>query len=470
MNRSEQLPNVQASIIQTPLDAGCLDLSSTRTVGVEYIMARMKLLLASALYIVVLLWAYVTIVSPAFAYDGFTCTWPDAPAMILVMILTLLPCFFLPYGLSRPSALVLWWLYIAAYIPSVLVPALTLHISFEHLLTLQISLLLCMALLSWGASARLLDLARVSLAPNLYWPAFWLVWIVSLGYYIGLSGGVSKLAGNFVSLFNGASEYTLRSQFNNLVEGSGRILGYLPGELGGALNPFLIAYGLLYRRRWCLLAGIVGQIVVFGFTGLKGILFSSLYLALMAALATDFRKTFGLALIFALTAIVFVCTVTDRATHSILFSSVFTRRTVLVPGLLTGFYFEHFSQTGPVGIGLHFSHDPAVLTPPNEIGFVYFHHADTNANANLWAEGFAELGLPGMFAFTLFTAFLIWLYDSLAAKRDLVMALLLAAMPALSVSNTSPTTTLVTWGGLVAGLLLFFSPSPVLSASTETAD
>jgi hypothetical protein len=316
-----------------------------------------------------------------------------------------------------------------------------------------------MAVLCWAGSTTQLDLGRVTLAGDLFWPGFWLVWMMCMGY-IAYSGGATKLLGNLAAFLHGVSEYTFRREYNQLVAETGRALAYICGEMGHALDPFLIAYGMLYRRHWCFLAGILGQFLIFGLTGLKFVLISGLFLALVAVLAKHYRKSFGVGLAFALTCCILLCTVVDGFTHNVYMSSLFTRRVLLVPGLFTGIYYEHYSQVGPVGLGLHFSHDPSVLTPANEIGFVYYHNAQTNANANLWAEGYAELGLLGMFAFTLFTAALIWLYDSLAAKRDLVLAVMLAAMPAVVVSNTSPTTVLLSWGGLAAGILLYLSPRP----------
>jgi hypothetical protein len=416
-----------------------------------------KLLLVSCLYVIVLLWAYAAVVSPAFAYDGMTLTWPGTMAMVWLFTLALVPSLLLPYSLSRPSALILWWLYLSTYVPSILVPALSSSMPFERLLPLQIILLLCMGLLCWAGSPRLLDIGQVTLSPGLFWAAFWLAWLGGLELVI-MNGRASLLLQNLVSLFKGANEYAIRRAFHTLIEEHGRGLAYVLGELGNALNPFLIAIGLTYRRKFCLIAGILGQVVVFGLTGFKTAIVSILFLALVALFVRRWRRGFGLAVTSAVIVAILVCAIVDRASDRVICSSLLTRRTLLVPGLATGFYFEHYSRVGPVGLGMHFSRDPTALTPPNEIGFFYFRNASTNANANLWAEGFAELGLPGVLAFTILIGLAIWLYDSLAAKRELVMAVLLAAMPAVMISNTSPTTALVSHGGLAAALLLYLAP------------
>ena len=112
-----------------------------------------------------------------------------------------------------------------------------------------------------------------------------------------------------------------------------------------------------------------------------------------------------------------------------------------------------------MGAGLHFVHDESVIGPANEIGLAYFGNVETNANANMWAEGFAEFGIPGIVGFTLFVAFMLWIYDSISARRKLELTVLLAAMPAILLSNTGPTTVLISHGGLAVALVLYLSPS-----------
>src|SRR5262249_60885041 len=100
-----------------------------------------------------LLWFYATAVSPHFAYDGYKLMWPDAKSMIWLSTLALLPALTMPYSLSKPSGMILWWLYLAAYIPSIFVPALSLTMPLEKLLPLQLCLLLCMGLLRLASAA-----------------------------------------------------------------------------------------------------------------------------------------------------------------------------------------------------------------------------------------------------------------------------------------------------------------------------
>jgi len=466
MNKPGKQPRRRLSlpILAWPLAAHLgtrLDVAPTRV----SLASRMKLLLVTGLYVAALLWAYATIVSPAFSYDGCTLTWPGGGAMVWLITLALLPSPLMPYSLLRPSALILWWLYIAVYIPSILVPALTLSMPFEQLLPLHISLLLCMVFFCFVASGRLLAIPRIAISPALFWPTFLLIWGGCLGY-VWLNGRMN-LVSNILSLFQGATEYTIRGGYHDLVLEVGRLLAYVVGQLGNALNPFLMAWGLVNRRKFCLLAGILGQIVVFSLTGFKAALFSVVILSLLALLAKRWWRSFGLAFTLGLIATIFVCSIADHATSNVLFSSKVTRRALVVPGLLTGFYYEHYTHFSPVGLGFHFARDEDFVGPANAIGLAYFGSLDVNANANLWAEGFAELGLPGIFAFTILVALMIWLYDSISARHEQLLAVLLAVMPAMLLSNTSPLTVLISHGAVGVALALYLSPLPKPAKAPE---
>jgi hypothetical protein len=148
----------------------------------------------------------------------------------------------------------------------------------------------------------------------------------------------------------------------------------------------------------------------------------------------------------------------DLKSDGIFLSSITTRRTLLDPGLLTGFYYEHYSQTRHAGLGYHFGGAGENIPAPSyEIGLVYFGDQHIDANANLWAEGFADFGIPGIFGFTLILATLMWLYDSVAARNRAEFAILLITMQAFAFSNSAPLTVAITHGGIAMTILLWCS-------------
>jgi len=425
---------------------------------------RLRSLLAVAAYAGVLLWVYATILSPLFSYEGYRLAWPGPPTMVWLIALALGPAPFLPHTLSRPSALIVWWLYLAAYIPSILVPALSLSMSWENLFPLHISLAVSMGLLCLACSCRPLAVGQMNLSPTLFWSVFALIWLTGLAF----ASGQSSVLANVGSLFTGATEYDIRGQVQRVVTGGNRVLAYVLGELGQALNPFLLTLGIVRRRGIYLAAGIIGQLIVFGVTGFKTVVLSAIFLPLVFLVIRRWRCNFGFAFTSGVIAVMLTCAIVDQVSGGIFFSSLFTRRTLAGPGLLTGFYFDHFSQVSHAGIAYHLHRDASVLDASREIGLVYFGSSNVDANANLWAEGFADLGVPGILGFTLITALMIWLYDSIAHRRNLELAVLLAVMPAVGLSNSAPTTVMITHGGLAAAMLLYLAPlDPADAAEPE---
>jgi hypothetical protein len=93
------------------------------------------------------------------------------------------------------------------------------------------------------------------------------------------------------------------------------------------------------------------------------------------------------------------------------------------------------------------------------IGSVYFHSASNDANANIWADAYANFGYAGILCFTLLLAILLWLYDSMAASsRDVQVAALAIGLPAFALANGGLLTSLLTNGVGLAMLLIYLMP------------
>ncbi len=421
-------------------------------------MRRLILLGVTAIYLASLLWAYRQVIVPTYEYQGYRCQWPDAIEFIWLAIISLLPLAFLPLRLHRPSGLVIWWLYVTVYIAAIWVPALSTSVSIVNLLPLQVSLFAAMGLLTAVSGGRLLRIPVIAVSRRAFWPALLAIWAACL-IFLCAHFSLRGLIVNMVGLLLGGSEYTIRASFFEELSQTGRLLGYAGGLVGEALDPFLIAYGLVYGRRWLIAIGVFGQLVFFAVVGAKSILFSTLFLVLVLFLVRRFRDRFGLSLVTMLLAVVMSAAVVDTINHGSTLTTLTTRRTMIDPGLLTGFYFEYYSQTPHAGIAYHFPHGNLALPAPSyEIGLAYFGDERIDANANAWAEGFADFGIPGIFAFTGLIALMIWLYDSLARQRDLDFAVLLGALQAFALSNSAPMTVAITHGGVAVALLLWFLP------------
>ena len=154
----------------------------------------------------------------------------------------------------------------------------------------------------------------------------------------------------------------------------------------------------------------------------------------------------------------------DKLLHTVSVSSIFVRRMILGPGLITGWYFEFFTANPKV----LFTNSPFmkpfvrsfyVLQPSNEIAAAYMGRPETSANGNLFADGYAQLGYAGVILFGLGLALFFWIYDSVAKKRDWRLGALMITVPSLTLSNTAFLTSLVSHGVIMATLVQYFAPA-----------
>lgn len=421
-------------------------------------MKRLRLLAGGVVFIVVFLWGYWAVVVPFYSYSGFIFKWPGFEPLAWAIVLSLIPLTIISLELSKPSVLILWWLYITAYVPSLLIPVITLNIPESTAVPLQLAVVCTMLMLCCVPYSKTLILPSAVVPRIFFWWTMGIVWIGCIIFVLN-SISLSRVLANFAILFAAVgAEYTVRADFAAQVSQTGRILGYVSRELAEALDPFLMAYGFLAKRWWMIAVGLLGQVLYFGLTGMKEVPFAVLLMLLIWVLYSRFGKRFGEALLLSVTAMVIVCTFIDLATHTALLSTQFTRRTLAGPGLLTGFNFEHFSIVAHPGHSFSGTGSAQLVGPPQEIGLYYFGSVNIDANANFWAEGFAEYGIPGMFAFGLLLAFALWIYDSIAVRHSMELGILLAVIQADALTNSSPFTVLVTHGGVLAGMLLYFAP------------
>jgi hypothetical protein len=124
---------------------------------------------------------------------------------------------------------------------------------------------------------------------------------------------------------------------------------------------------------------------------------------------------------------------------------------------MTGYYYDFFT-THPKGYmgdsTLSFLVDyPYSVQPQYLIGAEYFNSPSTQANANVWADGFAQFGFPGMVFLVVVLGVVLWLYDSAAKHTNKVFATVLLGIPAITLANNPVETSLLTHG---IGLLLLF--------------
>jgi len=139
-----------------------------------------------------------------------------------------------------------------------------------------------------------------------------------------------------------------------------------------------------------------------------------------------------------------------------------TRRVIAVPGLLTGYYFTFFSTSPKMSLSSSFLRglveNPYGSSVPLLMGRVFFSDPDMAANANVFADAFANFGAYGVFLFSVLLGLILWFYDCAAVGKDRSLCTALLAMPAFALTDTALFTSLLTHGFLLAFLLVTLMP------------
>ncbi|MEZ5411892.1 MAG: hypothetical protein R2761_27910 [Acidimicrobiales bacterium] len=250
-----------------------------------------------------------------------------------------------------------------------------------------------------------------------------------------------------------------RLEARQAFEGSGfAISGYSLTWQSGAMNPLLIAYGTVHRQRLALLAGLGGQVVLFSVAASKSMLISSLIVWLSIFLLHERRRArAGLHLITVMLAVVVGAGTHQMITGSVDMNSLLVRRAIVTPPVLTRYYFDFFTSHPKTYLSQSilggFLHYPYSSSIPRTVGMTYVGDA-TSANANFFADAFANFGLVGVISFSFVLAAIFAFIDANSHRIDLRLSTAVLAVAGMSLVNSALFTSLLTHGVLLATCLL----------------
>lgn len=405
--------------------------------------ARAGAVLGTATYTVVFHGVYALVIAPTFSYDGSFYAPVSTLAVVVAGAAAILPSIWLPSRLTRPSQVALWLIYLIGYIPASLVMYYVLEADLPELAPFTLVLVAGMAIL--GVMDRV---------PR----TFWVVPIRSsvAGFSrllaftaVATIGYIAVTVGINFQLPDVLDVYDTRATFGDAVGASGTILAYIVVWSVNVVGPLLIAIGL--RRRLPLLVGlgIILELVIYGITGFKTALFSAVLVVGLVVLFSARPRPSAAWLAWIAAMLMIAVSVADRLNGSIVATSIFVRRVIEVPALVTSRYFEYFSDHETYNLAHSFLRSwlrpPSELSPPELIGSLYFDVA-TWANGGLWADAFANFGFAGIPLFAAVLGGVFWLLDVVADRTDLALTGSVAGILGVILTNTALFTTLVSHG------------------------
>lgn len=412
-------------------------------------------------YVACFQWMYVNYLYPFWDYFGFDYNPPDPRYLVLAWLLSVIPSLWMPLELRRPSQLAYWVLYIAVFLPSMFVP---LYAGINAPKEISVLMLVLFAGLALAGSSYLVPLLPLC-PPKVPFGTFWkglAVLAVALGLWM------SVVFRHHLRLVSFEDVYEVRDVASDLAQG-GQV-NYAFMLLTGAVNPFLMGYGLFSKRLWLFLVGAAGQLLVYSVGGTKGSILSILFISAFGLLFRPGRLAFGPKMTLSSLALLSVACLSYVASgyepgplHTIILFVVLMR-SLSTAGLLTAQYYDFF-QHNPLTYYSHIKGVNWVLAYPyqypigQEIGLAYAGTADLDASAHFWAtDGLGGLGLTGILLMSLLCAIVFWLLDSASQRHDPRLAALVTTYAAYNIANISMFTSLLSGGLALLIFLLYLMP------------
>jgi hypothetical protein len=425
---------------------------------------RASLVFLVSSYVVLLYAIYVLVIARRFAYAGYVYNSPGQFLFLIAFVMAVAPALWLKTSVNRPSLAVCWLLYLLAYIPAQMIPYFTLKPAsrvFPWSITLFIAFALMSLIIRRGPSRRLHSIdSSVPLWALI--SAF-----LFLAYALGSRYGLRLQDPNL------ADTYIFRFQYRDDLLLGGGGFAYLVTWTGNVINPFLMSFGLIRRKTTLLALGGLGQVALFSLTGFKSMLFSPLFVVLLHLAARDEGRFFARRVVTSIGGVVALGLTASLMVKDDFVTYVFVRRVLATPGLLSGAYLDFFSthpktffaESLPAGL----VHNPYGTSPAFVIGRAFFHNTQTSANANIFASGYAGLGLVGVILVAGLAAYYLRVLDAVTEGRDWRLLLGVIGMIGFTLSNSSLFTSLQTHGLAFACLLILLVPATASLPKAQVA-
>lgn len=423
---------------------------------------RLLVVFLNLIYAVMLVGIVRWLLAVKFSYEGYG-YFPLERLDLLLWTwgMVLLPSMFLPIQMRKPSQFLVWILMLIVYIPGILIPPYALGYRYEYA-PYQCVLFVCMAVL---CGVGLLPSIRI---PAVRW-SFRAYVIGLLAYSALIMGWIVSQVGLPTSIPSFAEVYVQRAAYGEAMSSPGP-LSYLIAWQTSVINPILILIGLT-RKRWLIAGTGIGlNVLMYALAGHKSHLLASVLVIGVFVLLGLVSHLRGILLAAGAVSLIAITTILYALLDLIYPVSIFVRRMIAVPGMLTGFYFDYFSDFGFTGrfgpLSIFLDQADMKLTTPKTIGLAYFGNEDTAANANFWADAFSAIGFPGMALATILLVLILWVMDSLTVSRPARIATPLFVVAMYSLTNSALPTSLLTHGILFTILMILLFPT---STSNEHA-
>ena len=378
----------------------------------------------------------------------------------LPLILNFFVVLLLPKKLYKTSDGALWLMYILAFVPTEFIPHLTLMIDPEQVCLFNIYTAAAFALIMLMTKLPRLKVKRLRLA------SAYSTYMFTAGTVLTLLSILIYKFKNYISILSIYNVYQQRAEYKKLISVFGGWLAYLVIWMYFVFVPILLttAYSLYLRQRKFSALIFVALAVMSAYFSFSLAGFKSAFFSIFAVFAVIMLIRRGMAsyklLLYLMLIYLLAYLLTFFGNDWYLLHMM--RRFLASPGLNAAYYFEFFSQNPKMYMSHSFLSsffaNPYGTSPPFVIGYIYYDNPQTSANANFWADAYANFSTLGIFVYSFLLGLILLILDSITYKHRLEFSLGALIMSLYSLSNSGLFTNLVTYGLVFIILYLWISP------------
>ncbi|ENU32060.1 hypothetical protein F991_00042 [Acinetobacter sp. CIP-A165] len=400
-------------------------------------------------YNLVLVYLYQDYIYPKYSYFGmqFNESYSFHYSIVLSFLSSLF-VFLLPKYIEKPSDILLVFSYFFVFLPAINVGYIALNKAdiyfFEYSLYLIINILV-LIFFNRINTRKMYFYSLTKRTTNS------IVFLVSALLYILVFLYYRPDINNILKLEDVTGVYDLRSDYREQNSGYPSIVVYAFTWLVRFFTPLILLYGLINNNRLIVLLSFVLTLLLFSVSGHKSIMLGYGLVVISFFLFNKVNKVS----FFILFNLYFICLLFSTVLYKFIdldiLINAFVRRAMHVPGILSIFFYEFFSNNDNTYLGYSILKSlviyPYDVTPPFIIGDYYFGRADMSANVNYIISGYADFGFFGGILFTTLVVLFYKVLDSIylfkvGDRRFLALIIL----PTWALVNSAFITVLVTHG------------------------
>lgn len=389
--------------------------------------------------------SYYFVIAPNFSYAGFNLN-PDLLKFIESVFLTVLIAAILPWRIKKPSDFLINLLFMFPVLPTLSFYWLgSAERVYTYMLVVSFIIIsIIIRIVPIVKLSRLKGGKRIGLAVSF-------IGVVVVLVFLLYRGGLRFFN---LSILN---VYSFRREVGAVINVG--LFSYINTWAFKVLNPALISWSL-YQRRYGLFVLFTGlQVIFFGISSHKSVLFYPLVIIAVFILMRRFEKVhiFPLALSGAIAVTALIALIFKQ----MLPASLLIRRVLFVPAQLNYAYYDFFSSKGFVymsnSILSSFIDYPFAYPPPQMISLHLQGHINTWMNNGFLATSYMHFGFWGMIIFSFIVGFLLAIVDSLSKDRlPLWFSISLVVVPFFSLFTSADLTTALLTHGLGLSLLILW--------------